>query len=70
MTRFVAPSSVFLIADTDKYNIEGDDPASYKSFAYRHGDKATNLLLLDGHAEHRTREIGQNWQKAPWTDVK
>ena len=70
MTRFTAPSSVFLIADSDKYNIEGDNPASYKSFVYRHGVKAANLLLLDGHAEHRTREIGQNWQKAPWTDVK
>ena len=70
MTRISSPSSVFLIADADRYYVEGDDAASYKTAAYRHGDKATNLLMLDGHAEHRTREIGQNWQKAPWTDVK
>ena len=30
MTRFTAPSSVFLIADTDKYNIEGDNPEGAK----------------------------------------
>lgn len=70
MTRFVAPSNVFLIADADRYYVEGDDAASYKTAAYRHGDKATNLLMLDGHAEHRMQAIGQNWQKAPWTDVK
>ena len=70
MTKISKPSSVFLIADSDKYNIEGDDPLTYKTFAYRHGARGVNLLMLDGHAEHRDQPVGQNWQKAPWTDVR
>ena len=69
MTRFVAPSRVFLIADSDKYNIEGDS-SSYKSPVYRHGFKTFNMLMLDGHAEIRTRALGQDWQRPPYTDLK
>ena len=68
-TRFAAPSRVFLIADSDKYNIEGDS-AGYKSPAYRHGYSMFNMLMLDGHAEMRTRALGQDWQRAPYTDLK
>ena len=69
MNKFKAPSRVFLIADANRYAIQGDSE-TYWPPAYRHGATSFNMLMVDGHTEGMNRNLGQNWQASPFTDYK